>query len=228
MSTDWGIDLGALLLQLGENLNREGLQETPERVGRAWSEFLEGYTLDPGEILRTTFEAESFGTQACTNINFFSMCEHHLLPFFGTASIIYQPVEHLCRFVEDAEWMRNKGRSCPLRDDKEEPCGGSYEECCKRGMVAHIGYWPGERGRVAGLSKLTRLVDCFARRLQIQERMTQQIADALMEYLKPVGVLVICKAKHLCCHGRGIRRSQMEFKTTAQCGRVTDNFWRAL
>lgn len=175
MSTNWGIDLGALLLQLGENLDREGLQGTPERVERAWTEFLEGYTLDPKEILGLTFEAESSGVQAGLGISFSSMCEHHLLPFFGTASVIYKP-----------------------------------------------------RNRVAGLSKLARLVDCYARRLQIQERMTQQIADALFELLDPIGVLVVCQAKHLCCHGRGIRRSQMEFKTTAQCGQVSDDFWRVL
>jgi len=172
---NWGIDLGGMLLQLGEDLNREGLQQTPQRVERAWREFLEGYTMDPVEILSRTFEAESTGIQVCRNIVFSSMCEHHLLPFFGQASIVYKPV---CQVV--------------------------------------------------GLSKLTRLVDCFAHRLQIQERMTQQIADALFEYVEPEGVLVICQAKHLCCHGRGIRRSQMEFKTTAQCGRVSDTFWRVL
>lgn len=171
----WGIDLEALLLPLGEDLDREGLQDTPERVERAWAEFLEGYTLDPKEILGTTFEAESTGIQVCTDISFCSMCEHHLLPFFGMTSIVYQP-----------------------------------------------------RGQVAGLSKLTRLVDCYARRLQIQERMTQQIADALVEHLDPWGVLVICSAKHLCCHGRGIRRSQMKFKTIAQCGQVNANYWSAL
>jgi len=170
---DWGIDLGKLLLQLGEDLDREGLQETPERVERAWGEFLEGYTLDPKEILDKTFDAECSGIQACRNIHFFSMCEHHLLPFFGSATVIYKP-----------------------------------------------------SSRVAGLSKIARLVDCFARRLQIQERMTQQIADALFTFLDPVGVLVICNAKHLCCHGRGVRRNQMEFRTTAECGEVTSNFWR--
>lgn len=175
MDTKWGIDLGALLLQLGENLDREGLQGTPDRVERAWAEFLEGYTLDPKEILGTTFTAESTGIQVGLGISFSSMCEHHLLPFFGEVSIVYSP-------------------------DKQ----------------------------VAGLSKLARLVDCFARRLQIQERMTQQIADTFYEYLEPHGVLVLCRAKHLCCHGRGIRRSQMEFKTTAQCGEVGGDYWRVL
>ncbi len=174
----WGIDIGALLLQLGEDLDREGLQETPERVERAWGEFLEGYTLDPKEILGKTFEAEGSGIQAVKNIEFFSMCEHHLLPFYGTVAIAYQPYKY-----------------------------------------------------VAGLSKLARLVDCYARRLQIQERMTKQIADSLFEHLEPRGgVLVICKAKHLCCHGRGIRRSQMEFTTTAQCGNIENvmDFWCVL
>jgi len=185
MSDNWGIDIGGLLLALGENPDREGLQGTPDRVERAWNEFLEGYTLDPKDILGTTWEAESFGVQACTNISFCSMCEHHLLPFFGEVSIAYRPYQ--------SEALEVK-----------------------------------EHGRVVGLSKLARLVDCFARRLQLQERMTQQIADALYKHLVPKGVLVVCKAKHLCCHGRGIRRSQMEFKTMAQCGTVSSDFWRTL
>ncbi len=175
MNTSWGIDIGGILLQLGEDLDREGLQKTPDRVERAWQEFLEGYALDPEKVLGLTFKADSHGVQAGLEINFSSMCEHHLLPFFGTVTIVYKPND-----------------------------------------------------QVAGLSKLARLVDCFARRLQIQERMTQQIADALFTHLEPVGVLVICKAKHLCCHGRGIRRSQMEFKTQAECGEVNDDFWRML
>lgn len=175
MSASWGLDIGGMLLQLGEDLDREGLQKTPDRVERAWQEFLEGYTLDPSKVLGTTFEAEGSGAQAGLDIAFSSMCEHHLLPFFGTVTIVYKPTK-----------------------------------------------------RVAGLSKLARLVDCFARRLQIQERMTQQIADALFEHLEPTGVLVICRAKHLCCHGRGIRRSQMEFKTQAERGNVDNDFWRML
>lgn len=170
---EWGLNIRGLLLALGEDLEREGLQDTPERVDNAWLEFLEGYTLDPGDILGTTFKTESEGIQACTQIEFSSMCEHHLLPFIGVASIVYLP-----------------------------------------------------KKQVLGLSKLARLVDCFARRLQIQERMTQQIAEALFEHVDPVGVLVICKAKHLCCHGRGVRRSRMVFTTTATCGEVKADFWR--
>lgn len=175
MKTDWAIDISDLLLQLGEDLDREGLRDTPERVENAWMEFLEGYTLNPAELFTKTFEAESPGIQACLDIEFTSMCEHHLLPFFGVCNIVYKP---------DAQ--------------------------------------------VAGLSKLTRLVDCFARRLQIQERMSQQIADALFEHLTPYGVLVTCEAKHLCCHGRGIRRSLMKFRTVAKRGHVGVDFWDML
>jgi len=228
MSTSWGIDIKGILLQLGENLDREGLQNTPDRVERAWQEFLEGYSLDPAELLKTTFEAESVGLQVCKDIEFFSMCEHHLLPFFGTVAIVYRPIEHLCWYVEWPEDMQRKGKKCPYLTEPKVPCKGTRAECRKRGMVRHLGYWPGEHGRVAGLSKLARLVDCYARRLQIQERMTQQIADALFEHLEPKGVLVICKANHLCCGGRGIRRSRMEFKTQAECGEVDDTFWRML
>jgi len=175
MSRAWGLDIRSLLLSLGEDLEREGLQDTPGRVERAWRELLEGYTLDAEELLSTTFEAEGVGIQACTDIYFSSMCEHHLLPFFGHAAIVYKPGK-----------------------------------------------------RVAGLSKLARLVDCFARRLQIQERMTQQIAEALYEHLEPEGVLVICSAKHLCCHGRGVRRSSMEFKTAVPIGKVNAMYWEVL
>lgn len=175
MGNSWGFDMGDLLLQLGEDVTREGLLDTPDRIKRAWTEFLEGYTLNPAEILAATFEAEGAGVQACTQISFTSMCEHHLLPFFGHVSIAYRP-----------------------------------------------------RDRVVGLSKLSRLVDCFAKRLQIQERMTEQIAKELYEVLQPKGVLVFCKAKHLCCHGRGIRRSQMLFTTTAIHGQVGPSFWELI
>lgn len=175
MSNKWGFDIGSLLLQLGENVEREGLIDTPKRIERAWTEFLEGYTLDPIEILSATFEAESTGIQACTKISFTSMCEHHLLPFFGHVSIVYQP-----------------------------------------------------KARVVGLSKLARLVDCYAKRLQIQERMTNKIAEDLHRVLDTKGVLVLCQAKHLCCHGRGVRRSEMLFNTTAIQGQVGPSFWELI
>lgn len=158
-------DIGKLLYVLGEDLEREGLLETPERVRRAWAEFLEGYTMNSETILGTRFAAEGHGLQICRNIVFTSLCEHHLLAFHGTVTVIYWPDKVVC-----------------------------------------------------GLSKISRLVDCFGRRLQIQERMTQQICDTLVEQLEPRGVYVTIKARHLCCMGRGIRRDAMEFITTAQEG----------
>lgn len=160
-----GMNLPGLFLQLGEDLEREGLRDTPRRVAAAWREFLEGYTLRPDEILSKTFKAESTSAQMCHNMHFVSMCEHHLLPFFGYVHIAYQP-----------------------------------------------------KSIVAGLSKLTRLVDCFARRLQIQERMVDQIAEAMNTHLDPYFVIVIAEGRHLCCHGRGIRRTEMTFTTTALRG----------
>lgn len=161
------LHIGELLRDMGEDLEREGLLDTPKRVQRAWREFLEGYTMSPEEILEQTFDAEGGGLQICRNIVFTSLCEHHLLAFHGTVQIAYWPNKHVC-----------------------------------------------------GLSKLARLVDCFGRRLQIQERMTQQICDALAEYLDPKGVYVTITARHLCCMGRGIRRDEMLFSTTAQYGIV--------
>lgn len=156
-----------LLIGLGEDLEREGLLETPDRVMRAWKEFLEGYTLSADDILDKTFDAEDSGLQVCQNIVFTSLCEHHLLSFYGHVTIAYKPRERVC-----------------------------------------------------GLSKLARLVDCFARRLQIQERMTSQIANAIWENLNPMGVLVIAEAKHLCCIGRGVKRDKMNFKTMQQYGKL--------
>jgi GTP cyclohydrolase I len=171
----WNFNFGKLLLGLGEDLDREGLQETPKRVNSAWLEFLNGYSIKPEDLFKTTFDAESSGIQVCNDISFCSMCEHHLLPFFGTVTIVYRPYK-----------------------------------------------------RVAGLSKLPRLVDCFAHRLQIQERMTTQIATTLMEAVHAQGVLVICNAKHHCCHGRGVRRGNMSFKTVATIGEITQEFWEVL
>jgi len=169
------VNIPELLLSLGEDLEREGLEDTPRRVKNSWIELLRGYTLDPQEILSRVFEVEGKGLQLCRNIEFSSMCEHHLLPFFG---------------------------------------------------VAHIGYIPDKS--LTGLSKLTRLVDCFSQRLQIQERIAQQIADAIEECLAPKGVLVVIKAKHLCCHGRGIKRKRMEYITSAQHGEVDAVLYKML
>ena len=164
------VDLPELLLSLGEDLEREGLLETPDRVDRAWREFLNGYTLVPEDILAKTFEAEGQGIQICRDIHFTSLCEHHLLAFIGRVDIAYIP-----------------------------------------------------RERVVGLSKLSRLVDCFAKRLQIQERMVTQIADALQEAVEPKGIFVTARAQHLCCHGRGIKRESMFFVTSALRGQIPES-----
>lgn len=161
------VNIPDLLLSLGVDLDAPALADTPERVANAWEELLQGYTLDADDILETTFESEGHGPVMCRNIEFSSVCEHHMIPFFG--------------------------------------------EC-------FIAYIPGDV--VVGLSKLTRLVDCFAQRLQIQERLTLQICDALTKSLKPSGVLVVTQARHLCCLGRGVRRTKMDFVCSSQSGEI--------
>jgi GTP cyclohydrolase I len=156
--------LRTLLEILGEDPDREGLRETPDRVIRSWAELYAGYRQDPGEILATTFE-EVEGYQEFVllkDIPFESTCEHHMLPFTGTAHVAYLP-----------------------------------------------------DGQVVGLSKLARLVDCFARRLQIQERMTQSIADALMHHLNARGAAVKIEAAHSCMSCRGVKKSGASMVTVA-------------
>ncbi len=182
--TEWeqNVQIPDLLLSLGVDLESEALEETPRRVGGAWEELLQGYTLDANDILAATFESEGHGPVICRNIEFSSICEHHMIPFFG---------------------------------------------------VCHIAYIPSEK--VVGLSKLARLVDCFAQRLQIQERLTKQICDALVgeleEYthdLAPNGVLVITSARHLCCLGRGVRRTKMDFICVSQSGAIYPQLYNIL
>lgn len=156
--------------QIGDDSTREGLQDTPYRVVKAWSEIFSGYNEDPASILQVKFEdgMESAADEIvmCKNIEFFSMCEHHMLPFKG----------HV-----------------------------------------HIGYLP--KNGVVGLSKLARLVDCFAKRLQIQEKMAIDIADAIVEHLKPEGVGVIIEAEHLCMKMRGIKKKESVMTTSAMRGK---------
>lgn len=141
----------ALLVEMGENPTREGLRETPRRVADMYAELTEGYSMNPKEILSKEWH-EVTGMVVAKDIEFFSLCEHHLLPFYGKA---------------------------------------------------HIGYIPWKK--VVGLSKLVRLVDCFSRRLQLQERMTKQIADSLRVNLRPLGVAVLVQARHLCMEMRGVK-----------------------
>lgn len=157
-----------LLTFIGEDPEREGLKDTPIRVLKAWREMTVGYGLRPEEILGKDFEAGGYDQViACPFVEFYSTCEHHLLPFFG---------------------------------------------------VAHIGYLPGKASRVVGLSKMARLVDCFARRLQIQERMTMQIADVMEGCLAPLGVAVVVQAKHLCMACRGVQKHKAVMVTSAMRG----------
>lgn len=142
-----------LLEHIGEDPTRDGLLDTPRRVVKAWRELTVGYTMDPAEILATTFDVTCDEMITVRRVPFSSLCEHHILPFHGHATVAYIPS-------------------------------------------------PG--GRIVGLSKLARLVDCYARRLQVQERLTAQIADAIDEHLQPIGVGVIVTASHTCMSMRGI------------------------
>lgn len=154
----------------GEPL-REGLQETPERVAKAWEFWTRGYGMNPAEILKT-FEdgAQAYDEMVLVkDIPLYSKCEHHLADIFGTACVAYIP-----------------------------------------------------DGRVVGLSKLSRLVDCFARRLQVQERMTAQIADAINTHLKPKGVGVLIRARHMCMESRGICQQGHHTVTSALRGAMKD------
>lgn len=142
-----------LIEGIGEDLEREGLQDTPERIGRMYCELMAGMEQDPGEILSKTFSSDNNKMVIEKDITFHSMCEHHLMPFFGKVHIAYIP-----------------------------------------------------SGRVVGISKLARCVELFGRRLQIQERMTDQIADAIMEHLQPKGVMVMIEAEHMCMTMRGVKK----------------------
>lgn len=154
--------ISRLLQEIGEDPEREGLVRTPERVAKAWEYLARGYELSLEEIVGgACFEEQYDEMVTVKEIDFFSMCEHHLLPFFGKA---------------------------------------------------HVGYIPD--GRVIGLSKIPRIVEMFARRLQVQERMTQQIANALMEILKPKGVGVVIEGVHMCMQMRGVEK-QNSYATTS-------------
>ena len=147
---------------IGEDAAREGLRETPARVVRAWDEMYAGYRTDPAALFKTFQEGACREMVVLREVDFYSTCEHHLLPFYGTVS---------------------------------------------------IGYLPNER--VIGVSKLARLVDVFSRRLQIQERMTTQIAEAIRRHLEPDGVMVVCRARHLCMMARGVKKYAPEMVTSA-------------
>ena len=162
--------VGEILLAIGEDPSREGLRDTPSRVARAYAELFEGLRIDPKEYLRVGFEVGHDEMVILKGIPFYSVCEHHLMPFHG---------------------------------------------------VAAIGYIPD--GRVVGLSKLARLVEGYARRPQIQEHLTGQIADALMEVLEPDGVPVVIEAEHLCMTQRGVKKPGSRMVTSATRGTFREN-----
>jgi GTP cyclohydrolase I len=156
-----------LLLACGENPDREGLQDTPARVARAYLEMFAGLYTDPDAVLDKTFDEFHDELVLVTDIPMYSTCEHHLVPFHG---------------------------------------------------VAHVGYIPNEQGKVTGLSKLARLVDLYAKRPQVQERLTSAVADALVRKLEPRGVIVVVEAEHLCMAMRGIRKPGARTTTSAVRG----------
>lgn len=158
-----------LLEALGEDPNRQGLKETPRRVIQSFQELTEGYHQDPKEILSKTFDGSCDEMVVVRDIQFWSLCEHHLLPFHGTAVVGYLP-----------------------------------------------------KGKIVGLSKIGRVVHCYARRLQVQETLTQQIANAIMEHLAPYGVGVILRATHQCMAMRGIR-TPAEMMTSCLLGDFRDS-----
>ncbi len=165
-----------LLLAIGEDPDRDGLKETPARVARAYGEFFAGLGLQAADVLRKTFEIDHEEMILVRDIEVYSMCEHHLVPFHG---------------------------------------------------VAHVGYIPAKDGRVTGLSKLARLVEMFARRPQVQERLTTQVADALIEHVGAQGVIVIIECEHLCMSMRGIRKPGSRTITSAVRGQLRDPATRA-
>jgi GTP cyclohydrolase I len=156
-----------LLIAIGEDPGREGLHETPARVARAYAELTAGLRMEPEDVLTTTFDLGHDEMILVRDIELWSMCEHHLVPFTG---------------------------------------------------VAHVGYIPSESGKITGLSKLARLVDLYAKRPQVQERLTTQIADSLVEILEARGVIVVIEAEHLCMTMRGVRKAGARTITSAVRG----------
>ncbi|WP_239617844.1 GTP cyclohydrolase I FolE [Cohnella mopanensis] len=154
-----------ILKLIGEDVEREGLLETPARVTRMYEEIFAGYAVDPRDVLGVTFDEQHEELVIVKDIVYYSQCEHHMAPFFG---------------------------------------------------MAHIGYIPS--GKIAGLSKLARLVEAVSRRLQVQERITSQIADILEEVLQPHGVMVVVEGEHLCMCSRGVKKPGSKTVTSAVRG----------
>lgn len=165
-----------LLIAVGEDPNRDGLLDTPARVARSYAEVFRGLRETPDSVLSTTFDLGHDELILVKDIELYSTCEHHLLPFHG---------------------------------------------------VAHVGYIPAADGRITGLSKLARLVDVYARRPQVQERITTQVADALMRILEPQGAIVVIEAEHMCMSVRGVRQPSAKTVTSAVRGTLLNPATRA-
>jgi len=160
-----------LLTEIGENPEREGLLSTPIRVAKAYEFLTTGYHQDIGEVLNKAIFNERYDEMVLVkNIDFYSMCEHHLLPFYGKVHVAYIP-----------------------------------------------------NGKIVGLSKIPRIVEVFTRRLQVQERMTQQIADTIEKYLQPIGVAVVAEAFHMCMMMRGVEKQNSSATTSAMHGVFQDD-----
>ena len=160
-----------IIIAIGEDPDRDGLQDTPARVARAYKEMFAGLYQRPEEVLATTFDLNHNELIIVKNIDIFSVCEHHLLPFVGKAS---------------------------------------------------VGYIPNNNGQITGLSKLARLIDVYAKRPQVQERLTSQVADALMRILKPQGVIVVIECEHFCMSMRGVSKPGSKTTTSVVRGNLQD------
>jgi GTP cyclohydrolase I len=161
-----------ILIAIGEDPDRDGLQATPDRVSRMYAEVFAGLSADPCDVLTTVFDANHDEMVLVRDIAVASTCEHHLVPWIG---------------------------------------------------VAHVGYIPNETGEITGLSKLARVVDLYAKRPQVQERLTTQVADTIEQCLKPRGVIVVVEAEHLCMTIRGVRKPGAKTVTSAVRGLFRDN-----
>jgi GTP cyclohydrolase I len=160
-----------IIIAIGEDPDRDGLQDTPARVARAYKEMFSGLYQRPDEVLATTFDLNHNELVIVKNIDIFSVCEHHLLPFVGKAS---------------------------------------------------VGYIPNNNGQITGLSKLARLIDVYAKRPQVQERLTSQVADALMRILKPQGVILVIECEHFCMSMRGVSKPGSKTTTSVVRGNLQD------
>nr|WP_231710201.1 GTP cyclohydrolase I FolE [Arthrobacter zhangbolii] len=165
-----------ILLAIGEDPDRDGLKDTPQRVAKSYTEIFSGLHQNPTDLLATTFDLDHEEMVLVKDIAFYSTCEHHLVPFHGTA---------------------------------------------------HVGYIPSHDGKVTGLSKLARLVEVYARRPQVQERLTTQIVDALMTNLEPRGAIVVIECEHLCMSMRGVRKPGAKTVTSAVRGQLRETATRA-